>query len=350
MADIATVMNVFRSDAFSTLSLTQAVARNPYLPIGLGAMDLFEPEPIKTTAVMIEQYQGKLTIIPTSARGSPPVERVTEKRQARYFGTVRLAHGDTITASELQNVVDFDAPDLLMELQREAARRLSGPTGILSNIEYTKERHRLGAIQGIVLDANDTVIYNWFEEFDITPPSEVVMNLLNAPAGTLRPLADQIKRGMIRAAQGCYVDGVTKINALCGDEFFDAFTNSADVRTTYLNWLAAATLRESGAFEAFPFYGINWINYRGSDDTTTIAIPTNKAKFFLQDAPGLFRVAWSPAESFEWVNKPGLEQYVVPIFDNDRNSWFRQEAYSYPLYICTRPETLFSATMDATAD
>jgi hypothetical protein len=350
MADISTVMNVFRSDAFSTLSLTQAVARNPYLPIGLGAMNLFGPEPIKTSAVMIQQYQGKLTIIPISERGSPPTERVTEKRQARYFGTVRLAHGDTITAAELQNVVDFDAPDLLMELQREAARRLSGPTGLLSNIEYTKERHRLGAIQGIVRDANDNIIYNWFNEFGITPPAEVVMNLAAAAAGTLRPLADQIKRGMIRAAQGAYIDGVTKIVALCGDQFFDAFTNSPDVRQTYLNWLAATSLRESGAFESFMFYGINWINYRGSDDTSTIAVPTNKARFFLQDAPGLFRVAWSPGETFEWVNKPGLEQYVVPIYDNDRNSWFRQEVYSYPLYICTRPETLWSATMDATAD
>ena len=58
----------------------------------------------------------------------------------------------------------------------------------------------------------------------------------------------------------------------------------------------------------------------------------------------------APGEAFQWVNTPGKEYYVLPIMDTDRNMWWRMEAYSYPLMICTRPEVLWSGTMDNTAD
>ena len=36
----------------------------------------------------------------------------------------------------------------------------------------------------------------------------------------------------------------------------------------------------------------------------------------------------------------GKDRYVKPIFDRDRNAWWRMEAYAYPLFICKRPEVL----------
>jgi hypothetical protein len=38
---------------------------------------------------------------------------------------------------------------------------------------------------------------------------------------------------------------------------------------------------------------------------------------------------------------------VIPIFDRDRNMWFRNEVYSYPLFICKRPDTLRKGFADA---
>jgi hypothetical protein len=38
---------------------------------------------------------------------------------------------------------------------------------------------------------------------------------------------------------------------------------------------------------------------------------------------------------------------VIPIFDRDRNMWWRQEVYSHPLFICTRPEVLMSGRSEA---
>jgi hypothetical protein len=101
-------------------------------------------------------------------------------------------------------------------------------------------------------------------------------------------------------------------------------------------------LRQGTAFEAMRFGGIDWFNYRGSDDTSTIAIPHDKVKFFPKGANGVFRVGWAPAENFTYANTLGRPQYVQPIFDTQRNEWWRMELTSYPLFICTRPEVLLT--------
>ncbi|WP_254616499.1 major capsid protein [Burkholderia metallica] len=337
-------LDVFHQDPFTTIQLTAAVDKYPFQPQGLGELDIFEPDPIRTTALAVEQRQGQLVVIPTSPRGAEGTQRVTEQRQARYFEVPRLMHDDTIYANEIQNIRAFGTESELMQVQVEVARRMNGPTGILRNIEYTWEYHRLAAVQGMLLDKDGSVIYNWFDEFGITPPTEIPFNLSAQAQNTLRPLVNSIRRSMARKSQGAFTPS-TRVFALCGDEFYDEFTNHDDVIRTFVNWSAAADLRDDrqgAAFDAFPFAGVTWLNYRGSDDNSTIKIPDDKVKFFPVGAPGIFRCAYAPGESFEWVNTPGKPTYVIPIFDRDRNSWWKMEAYSYPLHICTRPEVLFT--------
>ncbi|MDZ3838713.1 MAG: major capsid protein [Rhodospirillales bacterium] len=36
----------------------------------------------------------------------------------------------------------------------------------------------------------------------------------------------------------------------------------------------------------------------------------------------------------------GLDLYAMTIPDRERNAWVKVEVYSYPLFICTRPEML----------
>ncbi|EHL97711.1 hypothetical protein HMPREF9946_03994 [Acetobacteraceae bacterium AT-5844] len=341
-------MNIFRQDAFSAIELTSFVERTPFLPTGLGELNIFNPKPIRTTALAVEERAGKLVVIPTSERGAPLKQRTTEKRKMRYFEVPRLAHADTILASELQGIREFGQETVLMQLQTEVARRLAGPTGLMSNLEYTLELHRLGAVQGILLDADGTVLYNWFDEFGITQPAEIAFNL-NATSpkdGDLRKKCNAVVRAMMRAAQGAWTPA-TRVQAICGDDFWDALTSHQDVVKTYFNWQAAQELRQGTAFASMPFGGIDWKNYQGSNDNTEIAVPTDKVKFFPVNAPGVFERAQAPGESFEWVNTPGKDAYVVPIIDRDRNSFWTQELYSYPLHICTRPEMLQRGRMGA---
>ncbi|UPG86851.1 major capsid protein [Luteibacter aegosomatis] len=343
-------LDVFHQDIFSSISLTTAVEKLPFQPTGLGELNLFNPNPIRTTALAVEQRQGKLTIIPFSERGAEGKQRETEEREARYFKVPRLMTSDTITAQEIQDIRAFGTESELMQVQAEVARRLNGPTGLTSNIEFTWEYHRLAAIQGMLLNANGDVKYDWFEEFGIKRPKTIVFNLkLNADGSAvapakLRPQCNEIVRAMSRRSQGAFLP-TTEVYALCGDDFWDQLTNHPDVTKTYYNWAAAEELRKGQAFQAMRFGGINWFNYRGSDDNATIAVKTNEVKFFPKGAPGVFDVAYAPGESFEWVNTPGKPIYVIPIPDRDRNSFWKMEVYSYPLHICTRPEVLQSGVL-----
>lgn len=342
-------MDIFRQDPFSMIQLTAAIERLPYQPQYLGGLGIFDPDPIRTKAMAVEERDGVLSLIQTTPRGAPGKQRTTEKRKIRYFEVPRIVQEDTITADELQSIRAFGTESELMQLQAEVARRLAGPTGLLKNIEYTKENMMLGALQGVLLDADGSQIYSWFDEFEKAVPAEVAFNLAAQTPNSLRPIINTIIRGMSRAAQGAFVPS-TKIYALCGDQFWDEFTNHVDVIRTFINWAAAEEIRggnQGGAFTEFFFNNITWVNYRGSDDNTTVKLNTDKVKFFPVGAPGVFRKALAPAETFDYANTPGKEYYVLPIPDRDRNAWWKMEAYSYPLFICTRPEVLFNGKRQA---
>lgn len=337
-------LDIFNQDAFSAISLTAAIQRNPFLPSMLGSMNIFDPEPIRTTALTVEERDGKLVLIPFSERGTQGAQRTTEKRKRRYFDVPRLMHSDTIYANELQNIVQFGDTTVLMQLQQEVDRRMNGPTGLNANLDYTEEYLRLAAIQGLLLNPGDgSIWYNWFDEFQRSQAVEVPFNLSAQTANSLRPLINGIVRGMARRSQGAFTS-TTRVIGLCGDACYDSFVNHPDVIRTFLNWNEAADLRGTtgAAFTSFPFAGIEWVNYRGSDDNATIKIADDKVKFFPVGAPGVFKKAMAPGESFEWINTPGQPRYVQPIVDRDRNQWWKMEAYAYPLYICTRPEVLAS--------
>jgi hypothetical protein len=339
-------LDVFNSDAFSTTSLTAAVEKSPFQPSLLGDMGIFEDVPVRTTSVFIEERSGVLGLIPTDARGNPPRERQSELRTARSFQTVRLAMADTLTASEIQGIRAFGSETELMQVQAEIARRTVGATGIQRQIEYTLENHRLGAVQGKLVDADgSTVLYDWAAQFGITPAAEVAFDLTAASpvSGAVRKKCTSVIRAMQRAAQGVWLPS-TQVVGLCGDAFFDDLIANAEVRSTYLNWQDAQALRGNGNGwnMEFAYGGIRWVNYRGSDDNSTVAVPTDKVKFFPLGAPGVFQVAWAPHDSFDFVNTLGKKLYAGMILDRDRNSWVKIEMYSYPLHYCTRPAMLLT--------
>lgn len=351
-------LDVFNQDPFRTVQLTTAVEKIPFLPQGVGNLGIFDDDPIRTEAAVVEERAGQLVLIPFSERGTDGTQRTTEKRTARYFKVPRLRHEDTIYAREVQGIREFGTEAVLMEVMAEMARRYAGPTGLLRNIEYTWEFHRLAAIQGLLLDADNSVVYNWFDEFGINQPAEIGFDLDSNTEGSLRPICNLIVRGMARAAQGAFLPS-TRVFAACGDDFWDSFTKHQDVVKTFYNWQAAEELRTGAAFnptafntgqlsfQAMMFGGIWWFNYRGSDDATTVGIAHDKVKFFPVGAPGIFRRVLSPGESIEWVNTLGKPIYARVIPDVQRNEWVKPEVSSYPLHICTRPAVLYSGRQPA---
>ena len=130
---------------------------------------------------------------------------------------------------------------------------------------------------------------------------------------------------------------------MCGDAFWDP-TSHPEVVKTYYNWAAAADLRNGHGQEwsSFRYGEITFVNYRGTDDGSTLGVGTDKCKFFPLGA-GIFRWAMSPGEQFDHLGTLGQDTYSSMVIDRDRNSWADVEAYSYPLPVCTMPQALYQA-------
>jgi hypothetical protein len=335
-------LDVFKSDAFSTTSLTEFVNKKPYIPTMLRDMGLFEVEPVRTTTIWVEIKNGSITLIPTSKRGEPLFENEKQKRDAVPLQTLRLALGDTITADELQDIRAENSEAELKEVMAEVNDRLTKMAG---DMDLTMENLMLGAIQGILVDADgSTVITNFYTEFGVVQPTEIDFDLDNAsPAsGALWKACQGVVRGMTKAGQGAFLPN-TEIVGLCGDNFFDDLIAHPEVQGNNNSWMESQALaNEYGAYGAIRYGGITWINYRGTDDGSTVTIGTDKVKFFPRNARGVFKLALAPAEFFNWTNTRGQERYVITVPDRDRNAWERVEVYSYPLPYCTRPEMLYS--------
>lgn len=333
-------MDAFNSEVFSMTSLTGAVDKMDYVPGLLGSLNIFERMPVTTRTVYVDQQDGKLQLIGNSAIGAPPQELVRDTRNAVPLKTTRLAEGFTLYAEEVQNMRAFGNESAMKSVQSEYLRRMAR---VRQDMELTHEFHRLGALQGKLLDADGTtVIYDFFDEFGVTEPTAIDFGL-DVDTTDVRGKAMQVAREMARASRGAILPSTT-IHALAGDQFFDALINHPTVRATYLNYAAAADLRENLAFASFTYGGITFHNYRGTDDGSTVAVPTDEAVFFPVGAREMFKVAFAPAEFGPYVNTPGLETYAMNIPDRDRAAWTRGELYSYPLYLCQRPDVLRRAT------
>jgi Phage major capsid protein E len=332
--------DIFNNDAFSMTSMLEPVNLVGYNPQYLGSIPgLFVPQPVRTTGVWIESRSDGPSLIQTTERGTAPKTKDRLGRNARNFKTLRLAQADRINAEELQNMRAFGSENEVQTMQAEIAIRQQR---LKNDFDLTRESWRLACLQGKVVDANNDLLYDWAVEFGQTLPAEINFDLTNAsPAkGALRKKCNDTQRKMVRALKGQGGAGV-EIHALCGDNFWDELTTHTEVERTYLNWVAATELRNGTAWSAMKFGDIYWHNYRGTDDNSTVAILTDKVKFFPRNA-GIFRMAYSPYESAEFVNTLGQETYSGIVLDRDRKMWADVEMYSYPLPVCTMPAALFS--------
>lgn len=337
-------LDVFSNDAFSAVSLTTAVnSIDTNLQI-LGRMNLFEVKSSRTDKIAVELRDQVLSLIPTSPRGAPIDNLDKSTRRIKDFRTVRIAQGSTIYAEEIQNIRAFGSETELQQVQEIVLERQSA---ILNNIELTLENMRLGAIQGVLVDADGTVIYNWYNEFGVTQPSEIDFDLDNAnPAsGALLQKCDQVVTKMRQAAKGCFT-GATKIIGLCGSNFWRDLIAHKEIQklfeltTLYGDQSGLQKLIGNDIGTVIEYGGITFMRYWGTDDDTVVAIHPDKCQFFPYQAVGVFEAVFAPMESFQFVNTPGQPFYSIIVRDTDRDMWVRVEVYSYPLMICTRPQVL----------
>lgn len=337
-------MDIFNDDAFSLVQMTQAIQKMKTVPSFLGDLGIFDEEGVDTNIVSVEQKGETLQVIPTSQRGTQIPMATTDKRTLRNFNIPRVAKGDQIFASEIQGIREFGTESTLETIVAKVAMKQQK---LLREVQMTMELHRIGAIQGLLPDGAGGTLYNYFTEFGISQPAEIDFDLDNAtPAeGALKNKIQAARRTVLRALGAAAVPGQVQFIWLCGDTFYDQLTSHPEVRETYKNWEAAASLRGSvgRAFDSFTFGEMDFVNYRGSDDNSTVAIAATEAKLVVRGVPGLYRRYNGPGETMETVNTIGQPLYSMLVRDTQRDMWVQPEVYAYPLHIITRPEIALRA-------
>lgn len=334
------MLDIFRSDAFSVVSLTDFINNLKFVPGYIGSTGIFDEQPINTTSVVIENDNMMLRLVPPTPRGGPGVTLDKPKRGLRMLGVPHFEINDAVMAEEVQGIRAWGQQTGSDAVMAFVGRRLQTAGQSLS---ATHEFSRIGAIKGIITYADGSTT-NLFDEFGVTQPTEVDFNLDAASpvGGILRQQCAAVTRLMAANLEGQPVSG---IGALVGDAFYDALIMHPEVRATYLASAAATELRNgyvnngnTGTYGSFNFGGIEWINYRGSLNGTAY-INTDKAHFFPMGVPGLFKSYVAPADYIETVNTMGQMRYVKQ-YEMPNGKGVHMDTQTNVLHICTRPLAL----------
>ena len=335
------ILNIFNQDAFSVMRLTDALREISYVPSLLGQMNLFQVTSIDTLDIAIEKDKAQNgLLIQASPRGGPGQTFGKAKRSMR---TLRIPHfqvDDAINADEVQQVRAFGEEVAVERLQAKIAERAAEASQFFA---LTEEYHRINILKtGRLLDADGSVLFDYFTEFGETPATEIDFDLDNGSPvdGVLRKKCAGIIRQMASILDGIPYTGIM---ALCGDAFFDDLIAHKEVRDTYKGYADAANLRAAyanggatGLHGAFDFGGITWANYRGGG---SVGVDTNKCHLFPIGVPGLFRTVYGPADYIETVNTPGQRLYGKQ-WEMQNGKGVNLEFQMNALQYCTRPRVL----------
>ncbi|MGE3333627.1 MAG: major capsid protein [Rhodospirillaceae bacterium] len=337
MSDL--IGDVFSPDVFGVQTLTAAVNKLPHVPGQIGALGVFETAGVPTTGIVIDEYSGKVVLIPNTKRGGPSNVITSNRPKSRTLQIPHFPTRATILADEVRNVRAFGSTQL-KSVEQLRDQRLADHIG---SLDATVEYGRAGAIKGVIYDADgSTVIYNLFTEYGLTQDSTAFA--LTTASTKIRTKCMAVVRNIENALGASMYTGIV---ALCSDGFFDALVDHENVVATYQNWLAAADLRDDVRVRGFKFGNIVFINYRGSvtgsGGSAVKFIPDDEAIAFPVGVPGLFLTRFAPADYAETVNTMGLPRYAKaePL---KFNKGIEIEMQTNPLSLCTRPQVLQKLT------
>lgn len=328
MADIA----IFEDDAFGVAALTAAINEQELVPGRLAALGLFEEEGVTTLTVQIEKDGDKLALVPAGERGTSGLVVNASKRILLPFNTVHLPQRFAIKADEIQGIRAFGTQTELQAVQDVVNKRLDKAR---RQLDATHEFHRMGALNGKVLDADgSSVLLDIYDRFGVKRQS-MSMGLNDPEANVQVQCVEALD--MQEDALGSVT--TTSSRAFCGKTFWKKLISHPSVVDTYKGSEQAASLRGDGRM-SFDFGGISWERYRGKVAGVAF-IADDEARLVPEGVPEMFLSVYAPADYMETVNTQGLP-YYSKLEPMPFGKGVAGEAQSNPLHICTRPRAVIN--------
>jgi hypothetical protein len=331
--------NPFNNPAFSMSSLTAAINIIPNRFGRIEALKIFPDKPVRTRQVMVEEQNGVLNLLPTMPVGAPGTVGTRGKRAMRSFVVPHIPHDDVVLPEEVQGIRAFGSETEMETIASVMARHLQT---MRNKHAITLENLRMGALKGVILDADGSVIYDLFKEFDITPAvvnfelANANSNVKKACANVLRHFEDNLK--------GEFMTGV---HCLCSPEFFDSLTDHGKVKDAFAYSQQRAVLIDDMR-AGFTFGGVTFEEYRGQatdmNGVTRRFIAAGDAHAFPLGTVDTFSTYYAPADFNETANTLGQALYAKQEprkFDRGTDL----HTQSNPLPMCHRPGVLVKLTM-----
>ena len=305
------MQNPFENPGFSMASLTAAINLLPNRYGRLEQLNLFPAKPVRTRQIIVEEYAGRLNLLPTRAPGSPGTVGERGKRNLRSFVIPHIPHDDVVLPEEVQGLRAFGSETEMEAIGGVMARHLET---MRNKHAITLEHLRMGALKGKILDADGSELVDLFDEFDITAQSVSFEFSTAADNGQIKTACLELLGLMEDGLTGEFSTGV---HVLCSTEFFRALTTHKEVKTAYQNWQQGAVLINDMR-SGFSYSGITFEEYRGqasfvqADGTlgSRRFIAAGEAHAFPVGTVDTFATYFAPADFNETVNTIGQPLYA----------------------------------------
>jgi hypothetical protein len=330
--------NPFSNDAFGAIALTMAINILPNRYGRLEEINLMPARPVRLRQIAIEERNGVLSLLPTAVVGAAGTVGKRGKRKIRSFIVPHIPHDDVVLPEEVQGIRAFGSEGELSALSDVLALHLQS---MRDKHAITLEHLRMGALKGVILDADGSTIYDLYSEFGIT--AKTINFQLDVDTTDVKAKCLELKRYIEDNLRGEFMTGV---QVLVSAEFFDSLTGHPKVETAYERWQQGEALR-TDMRKGFTFAGVEFQEYRGQatdpDGTVRRFIADSEAHAFPLGTSQTFATYFAPADFNESVNTMGQ-----PLYAKQEPRKFERgtdlHTQSNPLPMCHRPGVLVKLT------
>lgn len=309
--------NPFDTGGYSLAEMTQAINILPNLYTRLAEIGLFRFEGVTQRSVIIEQFEGILSLLPAVPLGSPATLGQREGRSMRSFALPWIPHDDVILPSDIQGIPAIGVSDAADPLLTVMNRKL---TLMRRKHAQTREYMEMNALRGIVKDGAGSTLYNYFTEFGL---SQIAVDFVLGTAGT--NVQGKVRTVLRNVEDNLLGETMTSLHALVSSEFFDKLISHSKTADAYKFFAAtgAQPLRDDMR-RAFPFAGILFEEYNGSvtlsTGVTERLIPAGEGIAFPMGTFDTFTTYGGPANLLEAANTIGLPLYARQHLD-EKGRW-----------------------------
>lgn len=329
-------MPLSNESTYGVRPMSMAINTLPATPTILRSLNIFKPEYLSTTSVVVEEKNGVLSLVQAQPRGTPGDPVATKGGSRQSFEVLHLPKNDIVRADDVQNVKSFGNETQAETVSSRVNDKLAD---MKADIEYTREHLMLGAIKGKILDADGDPLVDIYSRFNKSRATHTWN--LSADGTNVGKVIDDTITKLKKKLGGEVVDGWY---VFCSPEFMQAVTYHKTMVAIYERYQEGALYRDGNTNVGFKHKNIEFIQYDHVFESG-LQIKAGEAEIIPKGTRNTFREFFAPADMSATVNTKALAYYASREKLAHDKGW-ELHAQSNPLPMLLRPDA--SATLKAT--